>query len=220
MSPSSLVINIDGSSISCADGMTILEAADNAEIYIPRLCHHPDLPPSKDVIWAKAIWQGNTQIVSERVEVPAGDDAHCNLCLVEVEGEPEPVNSCVTPVEDGMVIRTDTPEVVQQRKQALAKILADHPHACYTCAQREGCSRTDCSTNVPVEERCCILLGRCELGKVCDFVGILDSTQKYLPKNRPIIKEDPLFDRDYNLCIGCLRCVRACNDLRGAEVLG
>jgi len=220
MTPPEFTIHIDNNPIPCSAGMTILEAADNAGIYIPRLCHHPDLPPTKDVIWRETIWQGNTQIISERIEVPAGEDAHCNLCLVEIEGLSEPVNSCITLIEDGMVINTSSTEAIQRRKKALAKILSDHPHACLTCAQREGCSRTDCSTNVPVEERCCFLLGRCELGKVCDYIGIPGDTQKYLPGNRPKIMDDPLFDRDYNLCIGCLRCVRACYDLRKVEVLG
>jgi formate dehydrogenase beta subunit len=220
MSTPNLTITIDGNAVTCQQGLTILQAADGADIYIPRLCHHPDLPAGDDLTWAETIWQGETMLTGEKPGETAGEDAHCNLCLVEVEGQPEPLNSCITPVEDGMVIRTDTPEVIQRRKQALAKILADHPHACYTCAQREGCVRTECSANVPVEERCCVLLGRCELGKVCDYVGIPDYTTKYVPQNRPIIKQDPLFDRDYNLCIGCLRCVRACNDLRGAEVLG
>jgi predicted molibdopterin-dependent oxidoreductase YjgC len=101
-----------------------------------------------------------------------------------------------------------------------SKILATHPHACLTCAQREGCSRTDCSTNVPVDERCCKLLGRCELGKVSDYIGIPGDTPKYRPANLPVIKDDPLFDRDYNLCISCLRCVRVCDDVRKADVLG
>jgi len=219
MTTSEIKITIDGIPVPCSVGMTILEAADAAEIYIPRLCHHPDLPPTKEVVWAESVWQGHDKIVGEEEGV-AGEHTHCNLCFVEVEGQPEPVNACITQAEDGMVILTAAPEVIQRRKQALARILANHPHACLTCAQREGCSRTDCSTNVPVEERCCILLGRCELGKVSDYIGIPDNTPKYRPSNRPIITDDPLFDRDYNLCIGCLRCVRACNDLRGAEVLG
>jgi formate dehydrogenase beta subunit len=220
MTDSEITINIDGNPISCSEGMTILEAADAAGKYIPRLCHHPDLPAAKEVTWAEALWQGDKKIIGERSNVVAGEDAHCNLCLVEVEGQSEAVNACITTVEDGMIVSSATPEVIQRRKQSLARILADHPHACLTCAQREGCSRTDCSSNVPIEERCCILLGRCELGKVSDYIGIPDYTQKYRPQNRPIIKDNPLFDRDYNLCIGCLRCVRACNDLRGADVLG
>jgi NADPH-dependent glutamate synthase beta subunit-like oxidoreductase/Pyruvate/2-oxoacid:ferredoxin oxidoreductase delta subunit len=119
-----------------------------------------------------------------------------------------------------MEIQTETPDVINLRKQALSKILATHPHACLTCAQREGCSRTDCSSNVPVDERCCKLLGRCELGKVSDYISIPGDTPKYRPANLPVIKDDPLFDRDYNLCISCLRCVRVCDDVRKADVLG
>jgi len=213
-------LTIDGHTIECAEGRTILEAADTAGVYIPRLCHHPDLPPVRDVIWADSIHQGDTIITGEKAGNHAGEVAHCNLCLVEVEGQTEPVNSCITSVEDGMVVRTDTTEVIGRRKKALARILADHPHACLTCAQKEGCSRTDCSTNVPVDERCCILLGRCELGKVSDHIGIPGDTPKYVPQHHAVIKDDLLFDRDYNLCIGCLRCVRICRDVREIDILG
>ncbi|MEW5994060.1 MAG: 2Fe-2S iron-sulfur cluster-binding protein, partial [Candidatus Zixiibacteriota bacterium] len=161
-----LTLTIDGQSVQCPTGSTILTAADAAGIYIPRMCYHPDLPPVDEVIWADAVYQAETRIVGDKPGIRAGEEAHCNLCLVEVEGQPELVNSCVAPAEDGLVVRTDTREVIQRRKQALAKLLADHPHTCLTCAQKEGCSRTDCSTNVPVEERCCVLLGRCELEKV------------------------------------------------------
>ena len=215
-----LTLKINGSRVECPEGKTILEAADSAGIYIPRLCYHPDLPPTGDVLLSDCVYQGNFKIISEKSGVAIGEVAHCNLCLVQVKGMDEPVNSCITAVEDGMDIHTETPEIISLRKKALSKILATHPHACLTCAQREGCSRTDCSTNVPVEERCCILLGRCELGKVCDHIGIPGDTPKYRPGNLPVIKDDPLFDRDYNLCIGCLRCVRVCRDIRGADILG
>ena len=119
----------------------------------------------------------------------------------------------------GLLVR-DIGEALRARKQALGRLLADHPHACLTCAQKEGCSRTDCSTNVPVDERCCILLGRCELEKVSDYIGIPGDTPKYIPKKYPVFLNDPLFDRDYNLCIGCLRCVRVCRDVRGVNALG
>ncbi|MCP4583440.1 MAG: FAD-dependent oxidoreductase [candidate division Zixibacteria bacterium] len=215
-----VTVKINDSAIECAEGNSILEVADSAGIYIPRLCYHPDLPSAKDVIWAESIYQDETKIISEKSGEKTGDGAHCNLCLVDIDGNAEPVNACITSVEDGMVIRTDTSDVSKLRKQALSKILAGHPHSCLTCAQKEGCSRTDCSSNVPVEERCCRLLGQCELEKVSDFIGIPGDTPKYIPKQYPVIKDDPLFDRDYNLCIGCLRCVRACTDLRKADVMG
>ncbi|MEE9554861.1 MAG: 2Fe-2S iron-sulfur cluster-binding protein, partial [candidate division Zixibacteria bacterium] len=213
-------ININGRSIECAEGMSILEAADSAGIYIPRLCYHPDLPPTGEVIWTDSVFQGDAKIPGEDSGGKAGEKAHCNLCLVEIEGYTEPVNSCVTTAEDAMVVFTETPQVILCRKKALSKILADHPHACLTCAQKQGCSRTDCSSNVPLDERCCILLGRCQLEKISDYIGIPGNTPKYVPPNRPILKDDPLFDRDFNLCIGCLRCVRVCKDVRGVDVLG
>jgi NADPH-dependent glutamate synthase beta subunit-like oxidoreductase len=215
-----ITVKINGNTIECSEGMTILEAADLAGVYIPRLCYHPDLPSTGDVMLSESIYQGNSEIAGEKSGVAIGEEAQCNLCLVQVEGMDKPVNSCITPVEEGMDIQTETPEVIRLRKKALSRILATHPHACLTCAQREGCSRTDCSSNVPVEERCCVLLGRCEIGKVSEYIGIPGDTPKYRPINLPVIKDDPLFNRDFNLCIGCLRCVRVCRDVRGADILG
>jgi len=215
-----LTLTIDGQPIECSPGMTILEAADAADIYIPRMCYHPDLSPVSELTWADEVHQVENRIAGEKPGVNAGEEAHCNLCLVEVEGQSEPVNSCITPVEDGLVVHTGTEEVIRRRKQALSRLLADHPHACLTCAQKEGCSRTDCSSNVPVDERCCVLLGHCELEKVSAFIGISGDTPRYVPLHRGHTINDPLFDRDYNLCIGCFRCVRICQKVQGIDVIG
>lgn len=215
-----LTLKINGTPVECNEGQTVLEAADSAGIYIPRLCYHPDLPPTGEVILSERIYQGNSEIISEKSRVAVGEIAHCNLCLVQVDGFDRPVNACITPVEQGMNVQSETPEIITLRKQALSKILATHPHACLTCAQKEGCSRTSCSTNVAVEERCCVLLGRCEIGKVSEYIGIPADTPRYQPRNLPVIKDDPLFERDYNICISCLRCVRVCRDVRKADILG
>ncbi|UCD93628.1 MAG: FAD-dependent oxidoreductase [Candidatus Zixiibacteriota bacterium] len=215
-----ITFTIDGKPVDCPSGSTILAAADAAGIYIPRMCYHPDLSFVGDVIWADAVYQVETTIAGEKPGMSAGTEAQCNLCLVEVEGQPEPVNSCNTPAESGLIVRTDTKEVVRRREQSLSKLLADHPHACLTCAQKAGCSLTDCSSNVPVEERCCVLLGRCELEKVSSYIGVPGDTPKYIPRKRARAEDDPLFERDYNLCIGCLRCVRICTKLHGHDVLG
>ena len=98
--------------------------------------------------------------------------------------------------------------------------MARHCHACLTCAQQEGCPRTPCSTHVPEEERCCEQFGHCELQNIASYVGILDSTPKWVPTKPRVSKDHALFKRDYDLCIGCTRCVRACRDLRGIEALG
>ncbi|UCC44263.1 MAG: FAD-dependent oxidoreductase [Candidatus Zixiibacteriota bacterium] len=215
-----LKLTIDGQEVEFSPGSTVLEAADAAGVYIPRMCHHADLTEVGAVVWAESVYQGDTRITGEEIGVRAEEKAHCNLCMVEVAGQHEPVRACTTQVADGMTVRSDTKEVISRRRQALGKLLADHPHACLTCAQKEGCSRTDCSANVPVDERCCVLLGRCELEKVSAFIGIPADAPKYVPGQRTRLTDDPLFDRDFGLCIGCLRCVRICQKLNGDGVLG
>jgi NADH dehydrogenase/NADH:ubiquinone oxidoreductase subunit G len=216
----SLTLTIDGQRVECSEGKTLLEAADAAGIYIPRMCYFPELRPVCEVTWAEAVYQVENKMVGEKPGENAGEESHCDLCVVEIEGQPEPVRACHTPAEDRLIIRTDAEKVIRLRKMALSKMLSDHPHACLICAQKQGCSRTDCSSNVPVDERCCKLLGHCELEKVSEFIGIPGDTPKYVPQQRPITKDDPLFDRDFNLCIGCLRCVRVCDKVQGKEILG
>ncbi len=196
---------------------SILEAARSADIYIPSLCYHPDLPPSRRTKAGAAVFRGGEQIVGEAAEK---EFEGCSLCLVEVEGQADLVPSCDTTVTEGMRVLTDSECVREARQEKLMRILAKHPHACLTCAQKEGCTREPCSTNVPVAERCCSKFGNCELEKVAEYIGIRADTPRYVPANLPIAKDEPLFIRDYNLCISCTRCVRACQELRGVKALG
>lgn len=212
-------VKIDGKTLTVPEGLSVQKAALNNGIYIPGLCGHPDLPLVRDVKWSEKVYRGDEVIVGDFEQETAGDDGNCNLCLVAVEGQDELVRACETKVTEGMAVRTHGDDINNARREALSKILAHHPHACLTCAQKEGCSLTECSTNVPEEERCCILLNRCELGKVVEYVGLPEGTPKYLPEGFPKLLDDPFFDRDYNLCIGCLRCVRICNDVRGVQAL-
>ena len=151
----------------------------------------------------------------------SGDDAPrgCGICAVEIAGEEELKPACATPAAQGMKVTTQSDRIGKHRQDKLASILASHPHACLTCAQNEGCTRTQCSSNVPENERCCPQLGHCELQDVAEYVGIPGSTRRWQPTDLPVL-EGPLFIRDYNLCIGCTRCVRACADLRGVEAIG
>ncbi|UCE44378.1 MAG: NAD(P)-binding protein, partial [Candidatus Bathyarchaeota archaeon] len=143
----------------------------------------------------------------------------CQLCIVEVEGAEGFTTACDTPVADGMVVHTNTPEVQRLRRANLAKILAEHPHACLVCAEGEGCSKEPCSLNVPVNERCCDKFGNCELQRVAEYIGIEEDVPRYVFRELPV-EESPLIIRDLNLCISCGRCVRVCRDLRGVEALG
>jgi len=195
---------------------SLLEEARRNEIYIPSLCYHPDLPPPSKAKATTTIYRGDEQVVGDE---PEKEFEGCNLCLVEVEGQRDLVRACDTSVADGMRVYTDTERVREARREKLMLILAKHPHACLICAQKEGCTREPCPTNVPVAERCCPKLGNCELERVAEYIGIRQDTPRYMPANLPVVKDEPLFMRDYNLCIGCTRCVRACQDLRGVKAL-
>lgn len=214
--PSQVRLYINDLEVAVDEGTTILEAARKLNIYIPSICYHPDLPPPNKAKPSPYIFRGK-----ERIE---GDGSRefegCRLCLVEVEGFEDLLLACSTPVSEGMKVYTDTPRVVEARKLELMRILAKHPHACLICTQKEGCDRESCSTDVPVEERCCDKFGDCELERVSEYVGIREDTPRYIPRHLPRIEDEPLFIRDYNLCIGCTRCVRVCQELRGVGALG
>jgi len=159
-------VTINGSKITASEGKTILEVALEHDIYIPHLCYHPDLEP---------------------VGV-------CRLCMVQVEGR-ELAISCKTPVEDGMVINTDTPEVNKIRKTAMKLLLINYDVDCFKGAQD--------SQN--------------EFHKVISHLGIKPEDIKRLRKpsrKLPIDSSNPFFERDPNKCILCGRCVRTCNDLQ------
>ena len=100
---------IDGQEVRGTEGMTLLEAADQAGISIPTLCHRPDLKP----------------------------EGICRVCVVEVEGAPRLIASCHTPIVEGMVIWTRSPKVLAARKVVLELLLAGHTGPCVTdeCAR-------------------------------------------------------------------------------------
>jgi NADPH-dependent glutamate synthase beta subunit-like oxidoreductase len=210
-------ITIDGTELEAKPDETILQAADRAGIYIPRLCYRPGLPPSHDMKPSEdGVYREGKHITTDYQEPFHG----CQLCIVDILGQDGFTTSCDTNVKDGMVVKTKSTELQEKRKQHLIQILKDHPHVCLTCAQKEGCSRTQCSANVPDDQKCCIQLGNCEVEKVADYIGISPETPQYIPRGLQKDDSEPLFTRDYNFCIGCLRCIRACNELSGAEVLG
>lgn len=215
-------LKINSKEINAQENQSVLKAALGNNIYIPHLCSHPDLNEYKGIAYNKeikpavAIYQGAKEIIHEPIEQEPG----CGLCLIDIKGINDLQKACETIVQPGMEISTETERVKQARQKNLTKILANHPHSCLTCAQSEGCSLTQCSSNVPQNERCCPKFNRCELQKISQYIGISLSTPRYVPQNIPMIDTDPLIKRDYNLCIGCLRCVRACKNLRGIDALG
>jgi len=193
-SVSKVKLTIDNQTAEVDAGKTILEAAQQLGIYIPTICYHPMLTP----------------------------DATCNLCIVEIEGKAEPVTSCNTPVAEGMTVHTDSPQLAQKRREGLKKILAEHPCGCLICERRDRCSPYDiCLRNVSVNQRCvlCPKNEQCELQQVVDYIWIEGEECDWKYRNVPVDTENPLYERDYNLCISCGRCVKACKELRGIEAI-
>jgi formate dehydrogenase alpha subunit len=187
-------LTINGSQVNIGSGKTVLEAAKEAGVYIPTLCHLHGLPPY----------------------------GGCRLCLVEVEGMRRLTTACTTPVTEGMVVRTDTPQIQQIRHNILELILSEHPHACFSCDRKERCGPLDiCLRNVAVTERCvsCPKNKRCELQEVANYIGVEEITIPYTYRALPIERDSSFFDRDYNLCILCGRCVRVCQEVRGAGAI-
>ena len=156
-------LNIDGQEVKVKPGMTVLEAALEAGIYIPTLCYDPDLEPH----------------------------GGCRLCLVEVEGRPGLSTACTTPVADGMVIRTSTPEVNQVRRNTVELLMADHPMDCLTCVKNQ----------------------RCELQKVAAYLGITERRFRRTATERPVDDSNPFFTIDLNYCILCQKCTRTCDEI-------
>ncbi len=111
MNPETIKLTIDGKEVETQKGKSILEAALDAEIYIPHLCHHPDLP----TIGA------------------------CRLCIVEVEGIEGYPPSCVTPAENGMIVSTKTEDTERLRRLAMELMLAGHPADCGQCDKYLNC---------------------------------------------------------------------------------
>jgi len=215
----SITMRINGNEVIAENDMTILEVAQQNDIYIPRLCYHPSLGSSHGIKPVEKIYRDDGEYKNDGSGHKDGFSG-CRLCLVEVKGQEGLLTSCDTVVEEGMQVDSETDAVKEARRDNLAEILRDHPHACLQCAQNEGCSITQCSTNVPEDERCCPLLGHCELQKIAQYIGIKQDLSKYVFKDLPKHKNEPLFERDTNLCVSCLRCVRACRELRGVDALG
>lgn len=161
------IITIDGIQLVVSEDERILDCALKSGIYIPHLCHHPDLNPL----------------------------GSCRLCIVEVEGKI--VTSCTLKAKDGMHIRTNSDEITRLRMLAMELLLTGHPEDCSTCPK----------------------YGACELQTLIQYIGPKTGRLKMRTKGFKPEEKNPLLVHDMNRCVLCGRCVRACGELRGVEVL-
>lgn len=191
-----ITITIDGREVTTTPGKMVVQAANDAGLYIPYLCYHPGMKPY----------------------------GACRMCVVEVEGQRGTPASCTLPVRDGMVVNTKGEEAVKVRDTTLDLLLSEHPHGCLTCHRIDLCGPQDiCLRHVDVVDRCvtCPKNERCELKDTTRFHSQeLVSPLTYQYRNLQVETKDPFYDRDYNLCIVCARCTRACDELRGDVAIG
>src|SRR3954466_4041170 len=108
-------IEIDGKPIEVEQGSMIIEAADNAGIYVPHFCYHKKLSIA----------------------------ANCRMCLVEVEKAPKPLPACATPVTAGMIVRSNSDKAVKAQKSVMEFLLINHPLDCPICDQGGECQLQD-----------------------------------------------------------------------------
>ncbi len=210
------IITIDNHGIRCREGTSILSAADSAGIYIPRLCYHPDLSPGPGTRADPRVYR-HGEICGGKGSEHASYHG-CNVCIVEIEGK-GPCPACATLVEDGMVIHSETPAVRELRRKNLARIISLHPHACLLCSENTGCDREKCPQGEVKQGRCCTNFGNCEFQKICEYVTIKEDAAQYIFRDIPVI-DTPFFTVNSNLCIGCTRCIRACEKLQEKRVIG
>ncbi len=167
-------LEIDGIAVSVPAGTSLLRAATGAGVMIPKLCA--------------------TDIVK-----PFGS---CRLCLVEIEGRRGYPSSCTTPVEAGMKVRTQSPQLAKLRRNVMELYISDHPLDCLTCSAN----------------------GNCELQTMAGVVGLREvrygAGDTNLGENHftdaPKDESNPYFSYDPAKCIVCNRCVRACEEQQGS----
>ncbi len=157
-------LTIDGVKVTTKKGTTILEAAKEAGIDIPTLCFLKDINEVGD----------------------------CRMCIVEVEGRRGFATSCIQTVEEGMVVHTHTPNVLEARHVILDLIISNHAKDCLTCTRS----------------------GNCELQALAVKFNVLDVEFPGEMTKHKIDDLSPSIVRDFNKCILCRRCVAACKNVQ------
>jgi len=160
---------INGIPVTVAEGTNILDAARHVQIKIPTLCKHPDLPPS----------------------------AACGLCIVRIKGSAKMLRACCTPLDEGMDIITNDPEIVEIRRTVIELILSNHPNDCLKCARNNDC----------------------ELQKLTADFGIKEESFPQFLRELPMDTSTKAIDIDPRKCILCGRCVHVCQQAQDVWAL-
>ena len=205
-----VTITIDGRQVETTPGSMVLESAIDAGIYVPYLCYHPGMKPYAACRMC---------VIQEEVEVEVERDGQ----MVKEKQLRPPTASCTMPVRDGMALTTVNDTLRQLQRGVMEMLISEHPHGCLTCHRVDLCGPEDiCQRHVSVNDRCvtCPKNDRCELKDTVRFLGMdLNSPMSYKTRDVEVEVSDPFYDRDYNLCIVCGRCVRVCEEVRGDSAI-
>ncbi len=198
-------LTIDGVNVRVAEGTSLMRAAIEGGIHIPKLCATDSLNPF----------------------------GSCRLCMVEIVGRPNPVASCHTNVTEGLIIRTQNEQLAKWRKNLMELYISDHPLDCLTCAANGDCELQDMAGVVGLRDvrypkggithleqekdesnpyftfdpSKCILCSRCV--RACDEVqGTLALTIEKRGFNSKVSVAN--VDFMASDCVSCGACVQAC----------
>src|SRR5450755_4402135 len=161
---------VDGKKVTAPAGTLLIEACKSAGIEVPAFCYYPGLSLQ----------------------------AACRMCVVRIEKMPKLQTACTTPVTEGMVVQTETPEIAQARKATLQLLLGNHPLDCPVCDAG----------------------GECELQDMTFKYGAADSFYTEVKQHREEQQWSPVVYFDRPRCILCYRCVRMCGEGMDVWALG
>ncbi|QHN03326.1 molybdopterin-dependent oxidoreductase [Granulicella sp. WH15] len=165
-----VTFTVDGKKVTAPAGTLLIEACKSAGIDIPAFCYYPGLSLQ----------------------------AACRMCVVRIEKMPKLQTACTTPIAEGMVVSTETPEITQARKATLQLLLGNHPLDCPVCDAG----------------------GECELQDMTFKYGAAESFYAEPKNHREEQKWSPVVYFDRPRCILCYRCVRMCGEGMDVFALG
>jgi iron-only hydrogenase group A len=164
-------ITIDNIPVQVEENSSILDAAKKIGVRIPTLCYHEDL-------------------------CVAGN---CRVCVVEIEGRTRLETSCSTPVEDGMVIFTNSPKVRNSRKVITELLLSEHSEECTKCFKNQNCELQDLAAEYYNDSQ--------------EYLDLVEDHDYHIDNSSFALQYDP------SKCVRCQRCVRTCAEIQGVNAI-